>query len=170
VCLSVGECVSRSPCLSFSPSVCVCVCVAREDVEDCANFRGVDGLCFDYHSVSLSFFDFISFLFKMFFMKLTHIQVLIKKIHEARIKCFFEVVVLKAEALFCLLYYMFKYSYNKIFWGPRKFCENDRKCWQVGKKERKKICLACIYIYFALFCSAFIELYVNCYFLCASLL
>ncbi len=51
------------------------------------------------------------------------------------------VVVLKKEeaifshffvdALFFLLTYCtFRYSCNKLFWGPWKFCENYQKCWQ----------------------------------------
>lgn len=37
---------------------------------------------------------------------------------------------LKSKALLFLLpYFLFKYSYNKIFWRPWQFCENDKKCW-----------------------------------------
>ncbi len=41
-------------------------------------------------------------------------------------------------------YYMFRYSYNKIFLGLSwKFCENDEKCWRwqatFFKKKEKKI-------------------------------
>ncbi len=46
------------------------------------------------------------------FMKLTHIQAFIKKMHEARIKYF----CLQADTLFFLLmFWMFRYSYNKIY-------------------------------------------------------
>ncbi len=60
---------------------------------------------------------FFSFLFKMlfislFFMKLTHIQVFIKRMHEARIKCF----CLQADTpFFLLMFCMFRYSHNKIY-------------------------------------------------------
>ncbi len=85
--------------------------------------------------------DFLSFLFKMllFLMKLTHSQVLIKnRMHEARIKRFC-CCCLKAEAV--LSFDIFRYSNNKIFWGPWPFCENYQKCiffFTLAGKEFKK--------------------------------
>ncbi len=47
---------------------------------------------------------------------------------EARIKLIF--FFFKVEGLiFILMYYMFRYSYNKIFWGTLNFCENQQKRW-----------------------------------------
>ncbi len=51
-----------------------------------------------------------------------------KRMHEARIKLF--CCCLKADAQFFILSYcMFRFSYNRIFWGLLHFCENDQKCW-----------------------------------------
>jgi len=36
---------------------------------------------------------------------------------------------MKVELMLKLIYYMFRYSYNKIFWRLRKFCEIDQKGW-----------------------------------------
>ncbi len=80
---------------------------------------GVDRLHLrsDYHSESNSEFHIFSFLFKMLFiyflfMKLTHIQVFKKRMHEARIKCF----CLQPDNLFFLwMFCMFRYSYNNIY-------------------------------------------------------
>ncbi len=76
---------------------------------------GVDRLHlhFDYLSESNSY-SLFSFLFKMLFlyflfMKLTHIQVFKKRMHEARIKCFCLQAVLSFDVLHV------KYSYNKIY-------------------------------------------------------
>ncbi len=75
---------------------------------------GVDRLHlrFDYHSEFNSVFfqlfvqNVVYFLF-LFFMKLTHIQVFKKRMHEARIKCF----CLQADTLFFLLMFCtFRYS------------------------------------------------------------
>ncbi len=56
-----------------------------------------------------------------FFMKPTYVQVLINRF-------FF---CLKVEGLiFILMYCMFRYSYNKIFWGPWNFSENQQKRWR----------------------------------------
>ncbi len=79
---------------------------------DCASSGGVNGLnllhlSFDYHSESDP---------DVIFFKLTHIQVLIKKMHEARFKCF---VLFKSRECFLSFFgILFRYSYNKIFWGP----------------------------------------------------
>ncbi len=59
--------------------------------------------------------------FHAFFMKLTH-KCWYKWLHEARINQAFG---LKTETLVFVL----TYSFNKIFWMPLNFCENDQKCW-----------------------------------------
>ncbi len=69
-------------------------------------------LCFDYHSESIQSFSFLfKMLFISLFMKLTHIQVFNKRMHEARIKY----LVYKQIAFFLLMFCMFRYSYNKIY-------------------------------------------------------
>ncbi len=80
---------------------------------------GVDRLHlhFDYHSESIhSLFQLFVQNFVYFFifllMKLTHIQVFIKKMHEARIYIFF---IYKQTLFFLLMFCMFRYSYNKIY-------------------------------------------------------
>ncbi len=47
---------------------------------------------------------------------------------EPRIKQLFYFLV--EGLIFILMYCMFRYSYNKIFWGARHFSENPQKCWR----------------------------------------
>ncbi len=51
-----------------------------------------------------------------------------KTMLEARIKL---IVLFESKGSdFILMYCMIRYSYNKIFWGPRNFSENQQKRWQ----------------------------------------
>ncbi len=64
------------------------------------------------HSLFQLFVQYVVYLFIFLFMKLTHIQMFKKRMHETRIKCF----CLQADTLFSLLTFcMFRYSYNKIY-------------------------------------------------------
>ncbi len=68
-------------------------------------------LCFDYHSDNYQSFSFLfKMLFISLFIKLTHIQVFNKRMHEARIKY----LVYKQIAFFHLMFCMFRYSYNNV--------------------------------------------------------
>ncbi len=80
---------------------------------------GVDRLHlrFDYHSESIhSLFQLFVQNFVYFFifllMKLTHIQVFIKKCMKLEYIYFF---IYKQTLFFLLMFCMFRYSYNKIY-------------------------------------------------------